>query len=97
MMNKILFAGFEGNDNSAKVLLDKFSSSECVQKLYLKNDFSVCASQITEHIQKEDYDFIITFGQKPVVKSVYLERCGCIDGQKYFTAFEYEPLKISWS
>ena len=46
-----------------------------------------------EHIQKEDYNSIIAFGQKPVTKSIYLERYGCIDGQKYFTAFDYEPLK----
>jgi len=91
-MSRILLAGFEGNNNSAKVLLDKLSAKEHIDKLYLKNNFDMCASQITKYIQK-NYDLIIAFGQKPLIKSIYLERYGCIGGKNYATAFEYEPLK----
>jgi pyroglutamyl-peptidase len=89
---KILVAGFDGHDNSAKILLDKLSL-ENIEKLYLLNDFEQCASQITRCIQKNKYEIIIAFGQKPLIKSVYIERYGCVGGHKYKTVFEYEFLK----
>ena len=90
---KILFAGFEGDNNSAKILLDKLSQKENIEKLYLKNNFEKCASQIITYIQKNKYEVIIAFGQKSLIKSIYLERYGCIDEQKYETTLEYEPFK----
>jgi len=91
--NKILLAGFEGNNNTAKLLLDKLSAGNHIDKLYLKNNFDACASQITNHMQGNKYDLIIAFGQKPVIKSIYLEKYGIVGEQKYKTEFEYEALK----
>jgi len=92
-INKLLLAGFEGENNSAKILLDKLCQYECVEKLFLRNDFEKCTSQIVDYIKSNNYKFIIAFGQKPVVKSIYFERYGCINGQKYKTRFEYESMK----
>lgn len=89
---KCLLAGFEGENNSAKILLDKLSSNANTNKLYLKNNFEKCAFQITAHIQK-GYDFIIAFGQKPIIKSIYIEKSGYVLGRRYVTSFQYESLK----
>lgn len=90
-MSKILFAGFEGEYNSAKILLDKLSPN--TEKLYLKNDFEQCAAQIKNELKKNTYHDIIAFGQKPVIKSIYIEEYGCIGGQLYKTAFQHEDLQ----
>ena len=94
-MKKILFAGFKGDDNSAKLLLDKLATSKHVSKLYLENDFGTCALQIIEHISSDKYDLILAFGQKPVIKSIYFEQCGKVGEQKYFTEFCFEELKTT--
>lgn len=93
MIKKVLLAGFEGSNNSAKILLDRLSSKTNIEKLYLKNDFDKCAFHITNQIQKNTYEFIIAFGQKPVIKSIYIERFGYVNEQKYKTTFEYDSLK----
>jgi len=61
-LNKILIAGFDGENNSAKILLNKISSADNSEKLYLANDFERCALQITEHIQQNRFGSIIAFG-----------------------------------
>ena len=38
---KILIAGFEGEDNSAKILLDNIKNNWNEDILYLKNDFEI--------------------------------------------------------
>lgn len=69
---KILIAGFEGNDNSAKILLDNIKEKYNEDVLYLENDFEVSSNQIEEKLKLE-YDYILIFGQKPNTKDVYLE------------------------
>lgn len=54
---KILIAGFEGNNNSAKILLDNIKK-ECNQDiLYLENDFEISANQI-EKKMLQSYDYV---------------------------------------
>lgn len=43
---KILIAGFEGDDNSAKILLDEIKQESNNDILYLKNDFEISSQQI---------------------------------------------------
>ena len=45
---RILIAGFEGNDNSAKILLDKIKEKNNQDVLYLENDFQVSGNKIEE-------------------------------------------------
>ena len=69
----IVIAGFEGNKNSAKRLLDRLPSS--FQKLYLKNNKPVSVSQITTVLGKADY--VLAIGQKPLIKDkIYIELLG---------------------
>ena len=55
---KILIAGFEGNDNSAKILLDNIKEKNNKDILYLENDFEVSGNQIEEKL-KENYDYVL--------------------------------------
>lgn len=49
---KILIAGFEGNDNSAKILLDNIKEKNNQDILYLENDFEVSSNQIEEKLKR---------------------------------------------
>lgn len=63
---KILFAGFEGMNNTSKLVLDKL---EYLNKLYLKNDKAKSCEQIIAKLQNNQYDYCIIFGQKPLIKN----------------------------
>lgn len=89
---KILIAGFEGEDNSAKILLDNMKE-ECNQDtLYLENDFEVSSNQIEEKLL-QNYDYVLIFGQKPNTKSIYLENNAFLDGTKLETDYYYGVLR----
>ena len=88
-MKRILVAGFEGEDNSSKVLLDKMN---CKYKLYLENDFDNSEKQLEKKLREKAYDEIIIFGSKPLVKSLYIELIGQKNNKKYFTKYDYEKL-----
>lgn len=89
---KILISGFEGEDNSAKILLDNMKE-ECNQDtLYLENDFEVSSNQIEEKLL-QNYDYALIFGQKPNTKSSYLENNAFLEGIKLETDYYYGVLK----
>ena len=64
---KILIAGFEGEDNSAKILLDNIKNNWNEDILYLKNDFEISSNQIERKLLNK-YDIVLIFGQKPNYK-----------------------------
>lgn len=89
---KILIAGFEGKDNSAKILLDNIKE-ECNQDiLYLENDFERSSNQIEEKML-QNYDYVLIFGQKPNTKNIYLENNAILKGIKLETDYYYGVLK----
>ncbi len=89
---KILIAGFEGKDTSAKILLDNIKQ-ECNQDiLYLENNFEVCGNQIEEKML-QNYDYVLIFGQKPNTKSIYLESNAILEQTKLETDYYYGVLK----
>lgn len=94
-MKKILVAGFKGEDNSAKILLDKIDYKH---KLYLDNDFDISEKQLEMKL-REEYDEVFIFGQKPLIKSIYIELIGKRNNKKYCTNYDYnkisEYLKIN--
>ncbi len=89
---KILIAGFEGNDNSAKILLDNIKEQYNEDVLYLENDFEVSSNQIEEKL-KENYDYVLIFGQKPNTKNIYLENNAILEETKLETDYYYGVLK----
>lgn len=89
---KILIAGFEGDNNSAKILLDNMKE-ECDQDiLYLENDFDVSGNQIEEKML-QNYDYVLIFGQKPNTKNIYLENNAILEDIKLETDYCYDNLR----
>lgn len=75
MQNKILFTGFkkvnERDLNSTAFLLGNLPKEDY---FLFTNDFD-CIKREVEELFKEKWDKIVMFGQKPVVKSLRVERC----------------------
>ena len=92
-MINVLCTGFKGNNNSSKVLLDNLSKNTNLNCLYLENDFIVSEKQLTDIIKNNECDFIFAFGQKPVIKSIYIEKIGKYESKKLETQYEINDLK----
>jgi len=88
----ILVLGFEGNNNSSKILLDNINNSINLDCLYLKNDFIISVNQFKNKIIENDYDIIFAFGQKPNIKSIYLEIYAKDNNKKLKTNYNYNEL-----
>ena len=86
-MSRVLLAGFLGDNNSAKIILDKCSKN--LKKLYLENDFQKCADQIQSAISCSHYEFVLTIGQKPVIKSICIELVGKYLCSSIQTQYDY--------
>lgn len=89
---RILIAGFKGNDNSVKILLDKIKEKNNQDVLYLENDFQVSGNQIEEKLL-QNYDYVLIFGQKPNTKNIYLESNAILGDVKLKTDYCYDVLK----
>ena len=81
---KILIAGFEGKNNSSKIILDYIKEKSKEDILYLKNDFNICKKQIEEKLINQ-YDYVLLFGQKTDTKNIYLENNATIGETKLTT------------
>jgi len=86
----ILLAGFKGADNSSKLILD--GSSGGFEKLYLENDFDISSKQIRDAIIGGKYGLILALGQKPVIKSIYIETTAKGHGAVLNTRYDYNSL-----
>ena len=89
---EILIAGFKGNDNSAKILLDNIKEQNNQNILYLENDFEVSSIQIEEKML-QNYDYVLIFGQKPNTRNIYLENNAVLEETKLETDYYYGVLK----
>lgn len=89
---KILIAGFEEDDNSAKILLDNIKQKSNKDILYLENDFEKSREQIQQKLQK-NYDYVLIFGQKPNTNNIYLENSATLKEKTLVTDFYYGVLK----
>lgn len=88
---KNLLIGFEGNANSAKLLLDEVSSS--FNKIYLLNDKSKSVKQVVDVLERENIGFILAIGQKPVIKDkICLELQGVHNDIIYSTKYPVEDI-----
>jgi pyroglutamyl-peptidase len=92
-MIKVLFTGFNGNKNSSKVLLDNINKNIGIDLLFLENDFEISKGQLIDELKENKYDIIISFGQKPVIKSIYIEIIAANDFEKLDTNYNFIVLK----
>ena len=56
---KILIAGFNGKENSAKILLDNLKKENNKDILYLENDFKTSERQIENKMLETHYDYVL--------------------------------------
>jgi pyroglutamyl-peptidase len=92
-MKNILFTGFNGNNNSSKVFLDNLRKNNDVDLLYLDNNFLVSEKQLKEKMKNNEYKIIFSFGQKPIIKSIYIEKTARNGSEKLETNYDYIGLK----
>lgn len=92
MKNNILLTAFKGT--SSEVLLRQVTEYEI---LILPNDRIRDSVMLLENIAKRKYDYIICFGQKPIIKDKVSIECtgkdgiGCIE-----TSFDCNELKSAF-
>lgn len=86
---KVLCTGFNGKNNSSKVLLDFITN---VDKLYLKNSFNTSVKQLIDKIKNNEYDLIISFGQAPLMKDTIKIETKAILNDSYETNYDYKEL-----
>lgn len=87
---KVLITGFEGFNNSSKILLDHFPNE--IDKLYLKNSKMESVQQLLKEVQC--YDTILAFGQKPCLKNkVSVEKQAALNGNIMLSHFDFESIK----
>ena len=86
---KVLCTGFNGKNNSSKVLLDFITNAD---KLYLKNSFNTSVKQLIDKIKNNEYDLIISFGQAPLMKDTIKIETKAILNDSYETNYDYKEL-----
>lgn len=67
--NRILFTGFK--NTSSATLLGMLSSA--YSRFLFTNDYSTINDEIGKLFLKEEYDYVIMFGQKPLIKQLSIE------------------------
>jgi pyrrolidone-carboxylate peptidase len=93
-MSKLLCTGFIGNKNSSNVLLNNLSKNKNIDCLYVDNDFEISENQLKNKLKGNEYDIVFAFGQKPIIKSIYIEKIGSNGFEKLETNFNYMGLKL---
>lgn len=86
---KVLYAGFKGDNNPSKILLDQLV---CDYKVYLDNDFLQSENQLFELLDNNQFDQIILLGRKPASKTLSIELKAKGEELEYLTNYEYFDL-----
>lgn len=85
----VLLTAFKGT--SSEKLINSFDDTYI--KLILENDKIQCVNQLISTLESNPFDFVISFGQKPVIKDkIYIELVGRTGDTIYETDFEKDKL-----
>lgn len=88
----ILYTAFNGKNNSSKVLLD-YLMVDKKNKLYLRNSFKTCIEQFYQTLNKNTYDFIVSFGEGDKdLDYIKIETIGKNDKETITTNYNYENI-----
>ena len=86
---KILLTAFR--NTSSERLINCFSENYC--KIILENDKLMSECQLEEILSRDKYDFVLSLGQRPVMKNkLSVEVCARDGARIIFTDFDYETL-----
>lgn len=81
----VLLTAFRGT--SSEKLLMRFDNG--YRKIILENDKNICADQLVSALENNNINYIISFGQKPVIKDkIYIELAGRNGNTVYNTDFD---------
>lgn len=92
----MLLTAFKGKYNTSKMLLDGVDGSHIHRKL-LTNSFAACEREIVEAIAAYQPEHVISFGQKPMVNSLYIEPAASNNGEIMKSTFNISALINSLS
>lgn len=82
---KFLLTAFKGT--SSEKVIGCFD--EAYRRLILENDKVNSAEQLISEMEKDRFDYVISFGQKPVIKDkIYVECSGRLGDTTYETGFD---------
>lgn len=94
LSSRILFTGFlkvhPKGVNSSFILLDNISNQ--FSKFLFSNDYAKILSEIEKLFSEKHYDYVILFGQKPLIRSLFIELCCKINDDVLETNFPLEKL-----
>lgn len=90
MTKFVLICGFNGKNNTAKLVLDKINLNN---KIYLKNSFITSVEQLYKELLTNKYDYIFLLGQKPKIKSLYIESVGKQQNYKFITKYDVDAIR----
>ncbi|MBE6900941.1 MAG: hypothetical protein E7478_00545 [Ruminococcaceae bacterium] len=86
-MNRVLLAGFDGKNNSARVITERISS-DC-RKLILPNDRSKSSELLMNEINSAETGVVILLGQKPCIKDkIAVEPTAALCGETLHTTLD---------
>ena len=86
--NRMLLTGFK--NSSSKDLLDRISTN--YDKFLFTNDYTKIYDEIDKLFMTKKYDYVIMFGQKPLIKRLSIELIGKQQDKIVETTFSLEPL-----
>lgn len=82
---KILLTAFKGT--SSEKVIGCFDES--YRRLILENDKVISVNQLISELENDPFDYLISFGQKPVIKDkIYVECSGRLGDTEYETDFD---------
>lgn len=90
MTKFVLICGFNGKNNTAKLVLEKINLNN---KIYLKNSFITSVEQLYKELLTNKYDYIFLLGQKPKIESLYIESVGKQQNYKFITKYDVDAIR----
>lgn len=87
---KILVVGFNGKNNSSRVLVENIRA-EKTDKLLLTNSFLTSEKELENKLSHR-YSYVIAIGQKPDAKNVVIEKQATKNGKSLKTNFPIAKL-----
>lgn len=86
-MNRVLLAGFDGKNNSARVITERVSC-DC-RRLILPNDRSKSSELLMNEINSAETGVVILLGQKPCIKDkIAVEPTAALCGETLHTTLD---------
>ena len=86
-----MVCGFKGETNSAKILLDKISTSN---KIFLENDMDKSVAQIIDAIKDNTFDLVVQIGQgSGLVRCIDIEKSVSQGADVFMSNYDFTAMR----